>query len=345
MDRTPLVSVGMASYNHAPFLPAAIDSILNQTFRDFELIVVDDGSADSSLEILQSYAGKHPEVIRVLTHPGRQHLGISATWNASIKEARGQYWCPQASDDVSYPDRLERQVTLLEGLPDIGWVYGIADFIDEGGARLNEELGADLSAFPDLSEQLILQNLIASATTMIRMRCMTELGPFDPDLAYSDWEFWVRLAVRYPAAFLPGAVAGYRCHGYNTSLTSPLPVDSERQMENLKRSLEVLTTLRRKAEVAKDELGQPRKKALLDLSRAAFFLMLRDRASASRAAAGVFRSDPALRHDLKALAHCLRTFRSRRLAYLVIREFGIPPVWVANKAFMSALFRIMARNY
>ena len=73
MSRIPTISVCMPSYNHARFLPEALDSIMGQTFQDFELIVVDDGSTDDSLEILQSYAGKYPTMIRVLTHPERQN--------------------------------------------------------------------------------------------------------------------------------------------------------------------------------------------------------------------------------------------------------------------------------
>ena len=342
MARIPMVSVCMASYNHARFLPATLESILGQTFRDFELIVVDDGSTDDSLDILQGYARKYPEIMRVFTHPGRRNLGISVTDNLAIKEAQGVYWCGQGSDDVSYPDRLERQVAFLESHPDIGWVYGVADFIDKDGAPLHEQFGSDLSAIPDLVEELILENRIAGATTMVRMKCLTEVGLFEPGLMYGDWEFWVRLAARYPAAFLPGAVTGFRCHDYNASLSFPQPENLERSLENLTHSLEVVTTLRGKADAAEGPLGRPRKKALLDLRRAAYLLLLKDKGSAALAVAAVFRSDPSFRYELKQLAHCLNHFKSLRLAFMMIRELGYPPSWLVDRVFMSALLRIGA---
>ncbi len=340
MAHAPLLSVCIPSYNHARFLPAALDSIMGQTFRDFEVIVVDDGSSDNSLQILQGYASRYPGIVRVLTHPGHQNRGISVSDNLALKEARGKYWCGHASDDVSYPDRFERQVAFLESHPETGWVYGIADFIDQDGARLGEPFGCDLSAFPDLAEELIFENRIAGPTAMIRMKCLIEVGPFEPGLMYGDWEYWIRLALRYPGAFLPGAVAGYRLHRYNSSARDPQEETLERLRSDESYNLEVLATLRRKAEVAGDPLGRPRMKALIDLNRAARLLLLKDLDAASVAAAAVFRDDPSLRRDLPQLAHYLYRFQSLRLPLMIIREFGCPPNWLANVSFMTALFRI-----
>jgi glycosyltransferase involved in cell wall biosynthesis len=330
----------MASYNHARFLPAALDSIFGQTLGDFELIAVDDGSTDESLEILHAYADRNPGMMRVLTHPGHQNLGISVTVNLATSEARGVYWCGHDSDDISYPDRLERQVAFLEARPEIGWVYGLADFIDKDGAPLHEQFGCDLTAVPDLVEELLVENRIASPTLLVRMECLREVGPFEPGLVYSDGEYWVRLAARYPAAFLPGAVVGYRYHDSNVSLYPPQRDTLQRSLESYRWSLAAIASLRRKADAGDRQLGQPRKKALLDLSRAAYLLLAKDKDSASRAAAAVFRSDPSFRRDLKQLAYCLNRFKSLRLPLLMIRELGYPPRWLASPAFLSALWRI-----
>jgi glycosyltransferase involved in cell wall biosynthesis len=91
------------------------------------IVVVDDGSTDNSLEVLQGYAHRNPEIMRVYTHAGGCNLGISATVNLGFEKSRGKYCCPHASDDVSYSDRLERQVAFLESHPDVGWVYRIAE--------------------------------------------------------------------------------------------------------------------------------------------------------------------------------------------------------------------------
>jgi glycosyltransferase involved in cell wall biosynthesis len=344
MARTPMVSVCIPSYNHARFLPETLGSILSQTFRDFELIVVDDGSTDNSLEILQNYARQYPEIVRVFTHPGQRNLGITVTENLAVQNARGLYWCGNDSDDVSCPDRLARQVDFLESHPDVGWVYGIAEYIDKEGTRLRDQMGQDLSAFPNLAEELVMQNTIVAPTTMVRMKCMREVGAFEPGLIYGDWELWIRLATRYPSAFLPGPVVGYRCHDYNTSVSFPQAEDPVRSRENIRNGLVVITTLRRKAETAKGQLGHPRTKALLDLRRAAFHLLLSERDSASMAVAAAFRSDPSFRCDGKHLATCLTRFERLRLAFMTIRELGFPPRWLGDKAFTSAMLRLGANR-
>ena len=110
MRRDPLVTVVIPSYNHACFLGAAIDSVLAQTYRELELVIVDDGSTDDSLLIAQSYAERFPTTIRVLTHSGRQHRGISATINATLVAARGEYWSAFASDDLLAPTKLAERL-------------------------------------------------------------------------------------------------------------------------------------------------------------------------------------------------------------------------------------------
>ncbi len=330
----------MTSYNHARFLPAALDSILAQTLRSYELIAVDDGSMDGSLEILQSYASRHPAVMRVCIHPEHRNLGISATLNLATQEARGVYWCSHASDDISYPNRLERQVGFLEAHPDVGWIYGVADFIDKDGTRLDGQFGADLSCAKDLAEELILENRIAGQAAMVRMKCMRGVGLFEPALVYGDWELWVRLAALSPAAFLPGSVAGYRYHGDNTSRYSPRQDLLEQSRRNFERCLEVIDSLRGKAKAGARNLGSPRKRAMLDLSRAAYLLLLKNPQSASLAVAEAFEADPSLRRDPKRLAHCLEHFNSLRLPIMVVRELGYPPRWMGSVDFLSALLRI-----
>ncbi len=320
-----------------------MDSILAQTFRGFELVVADDGSTDNSLEILQSYAKRYPDVVRVLAHLGHQNLGISETMNLATTEARGEYWCGHASDDVSYPDRLMRQVEFMDMHPEVEWTYGVIDSIDKDGAPLREQTGADLSGFPELLERLILDNCLTPV--MVRMKCLREVGLFEPGLKYSDWEYWIRLAARYPAGFLPGAVGAYRIHENNTGVPPHNPETLEVALENIRSCAEVFAKLRRKADGATDQLGRPRIKALLDLRRAVFLLWLRDKSKSSRAAEDVFRSDPTLRHDLQGLASYLSHFKSLRVAGMMIRALGFPPSWLADGGFMSALWQIGTHRF
>jgi glycosyltransferase involved in cell wall biosynthesis len=333
MSTSPIVSVCVASYNHARFLPAMMDGILGQTFRDFEIVVVDDGSTDNSLEVLQDYAHRNPGIMRVYTHPGARNLGISATVNLGFEKSRGKYWCPHASDDVSYPDRLERQAAFLESHPDVGWMYGIADRIDDNGAPLDSQFGSDLSSCADLVEHLIWCNPIAGPTTMIRRDCVLRIGPFDEAVLYSDWEYWIRLAAHYTPAFIPGSVAKYRVHGHNTSLGIPTK-------EQLDRHFQVMKAVRQKAESTRGLLGRQRTKAQIDFCKAHLCFEIGDFDSGRRALRSMFESDPTLRSNPKPMAQWLCRQPDRRLALAVVRQFGNPPWWAANMSFVSALLRI-----
>jgi glycosyltransferase involved in cell wall biosynthesis len=333
MSTSPIVSVCVASYNHARFLPTMLDGILGQTFRDFEIVVVDDGSTDNSMEVLQGYAHRNPEIMRVYTHPGARNLGISATLNLGFEKSRGKYWCPHASDDVSYPDRLERQVAFLENHSDVGWVYGIADLIDDYGASLGGQFGSDLSSCTDLVEKFIWENPIVAPTTMIRRDCAIEIGPFDEAVLYSDWGYWIRLAAHYSPAFIPGAVVKYRIHERNTSLGIPKDVQ-------LERAFQVMTAVRKKAESTGGLLARPQTKAQLDFRRASLCFEIGDFESGRRALRCMFESDPTLRFSSEPLAQWLRRKPSRRMALAVVREFGGIPRWAADMSFVSTLLHI-----
>jgi glycosyltransferase involved in cell wall biosynthesis len=333
VSTSPTVSICIASYNHARFLPAMLDGLLSQTFRDFEIVVVDDGSTDNSLEVLQGCADQNPEIMRVYTHPGARNLGISATCNLGFEKSRGKYWCPHASDDVSYPDRLERQVAFLESHPDVGWVYGIADLIDENGALLGTQFGSDLSSCTDLVENFIWENPIVAPTTMIRRDCALRIGLFDEAVLYSDWEYWIRLAAHYPPAFIPGAMVKYRVHQGNTSLGIP-------RRGQLNRHFQVMEAVRQKAEPTGGLLDRPQTKAQLDFCKANLCFETGDFESGRREVRSMFGSDPTLRFNPKPMAQWLWRQPGRRLALAIVREFGSPPRWAASMSFVSTLLHI-----
>lgn len=119
----PLVSVVMPVYNSERFVAEAVDSILQQTLTDFEFLIVDDGSTDGSLGIIQDYAERDPR-IRITQHS--ENRGVAAARNTGIARASGKYVAVMDSDDVSLPQRIEKQVTYLEAHSDIGAV-GVGD--------------------------------------------------------------------------------------------------------------------------------------------------------------------------------------------------------------------------
>jgi len=127
----PTVSVVIIFYNSKPFLEEAVQSVLDQTYSAWELLLVDDGSTDSSSAIARSFQQRYPRKIRYLEHAGHQNRGMSASRNHGIRMARGRYIALLDSDDVWLPEKLEREVALLENHPDVGMVYGPSQYWSE----------------------------------------------------------------------------------------------------------------------------------------------------------------------------------------------------------------------
>ena len=124
MSSKPLVSAIVIFLNAGKFIEEAIESIFAQTYNNWELLLVDDGSTDGSTQIALRYAEQYPEKVRYLEHPGHQNRGMSAARNLGISQAKGEYIAFLDADDVWLPYKLEQQVALLESRPEAGMVYG-----------------------------------------------------------------------------------------------------------------------------------------------------------------------------------------------------------------------------
>jgi hypothetical protein len=262
----PRVSVVIPSYNHAQYLPAAIESVLAQTVEDLELVVADDGSTDGSLDIARSYSEADKRV-RVLTHPGHAHRGIGSTGNLGRPAAQGAYVFGLASDDMLLADTLEQGIACLEECPEVGWVYGRADLIDSRGCLIEQQtrrgpkaisVGTDLTGGGRIVERLVQRNSIPAMTVMWRRACLEQAGEEHPSLVYSDWELHTRAAAHWEVAFIPRTLALYRVHGKNTSL-------GVARQARLARQLEVTKVLRERAPSVGGRLAEPRVRAALEL--------------------------------------------------------------------------------
>jgi GT2 family glycosyltransferase len=298
---SPLVSVGIPSYNHAPYLREAVESVLGQTLADIELIVADDGSSDGSREILEEYARAEPARVTVLTHPGGAHRGLGPTVNLYRPRLTGRYILGLASDDVLYPDTLEREVDYLEANPGAGFVYGYAHRIGPDGRRLANlrTLGADVTGSGRAVERLVQGNKIPSMTAMIRRECLERVGPEHETLVYGDWEFYTRLAAHFDGGFIPRALAKQRIHGANTSTVVA-------RETNLRRAIEVTAYLRENAERIGGGLAAPRVRATLELQTAFLGFAAGEAPEAGAARLrSAFERDPTLARDGEWLAEWL----------------------------------------
>lgn len=240
---SPKVSVCIASYNHARYLREMLDSVLAQTFRDFEIVVVDDGSQDNSLDILKEYSKKFDN-IKIFTHEKHANKGISITTNLAIKKSRGDFVSFVGSDDVLYPEALEYQIKEIEKRSGLAFVYGKCRCINQNGEILDKSLGEN---FKDVSSpiiEIITGNGIPAVTVMTRKDCLESVGLYDKDLVFGDWHLWVKLLAHYDAAFIDHFICKYRIHDKNISIG----ISSEKYFTNSKAVMVSLIA-------QKDEIG------------------------------------------------------------------------------------------
>ena len=219
--RYPLVSVITPCYNGEPYIAQTIESVLAQTFTNWEMLIVNDGSTDKSREIIQTYAERDRRVY-LLEHPDGVNTGVSASRNLAIHHARGTYLAFLDADDVWLAHKLERQVAVLERYPDVGLIYSQAQCIDEIGEPLTHSreflvYGVIGHGTPDIplhayAELLSGQVAIPNLTVVTKKDCVLEAGGFPLNLTYQveDLVVWARIARRAALYYIAEPLALYR---------------------------------------------------------------------------------------------------------------------------------------
>lgn len=201
----PKVSVLMPVYNGEKYIAQAINSVLTQSFRDFELLIFDDGSTDKSAEIIASYRDRR---VRYLAHP--INLGLSEARNRAIENSSGEYLAWLDSDDVSLPQRLLRQVALLDGKADLGlcgtWVRTL-------GLR-QEQVWQYPSDPAFVRGRMLFDNPIATSAVMLRRSCLAAPAlRFNTNFALAeDYELWECLSRNYKVSNVSEVLTFYRIH-------------------------------------------------------------------------------------------------------------------------------------
>ncbi|WP_210487465.1 glycosyltransferase family 2 protein [Rufibacter aurantiacus] len=219
---SPLVSIICLCFNHAAFLREALDSVLAQTYPNLDILVVDDLSTDHSVEIIEEYVQRYPQ-IRFIRHT--QNQGNCASFNEALQVSQGDFIIDFATDDVLHPERVARQVEAFQQLPaSYGVVYTDAELIDEQGASLSffytRSAGGNLSPLPAQGEvfaEVLGRYFICPPTMMIRRQVLEELQGYDPALAYEDFDFWVRSARNWQYYFLDQSLCQRRMHAASLS--------------------------------------------------------------------------------------------------------------------------------
>lgn len=207
----PKVTIFMAVYNGAKYLRQAMDSALNQTYRNFELLIIDDGSTDESLGIIGSY---QDERIRLLRND--RNMGLFETRKRGVEEARGKYFATLDCDDIAPLNRLEIQLQYFKTNPESAVCAGRIKYIDEASNHTGQV--SIIKGDQDfLRSLLIFTNFLYNSTTMIRTNILKEFQYRPGYEPAEDFDLFERITTKYQIGVLPDLLSYYRVHTSNTS--------------------------------------------------------------------------------------------------------------------------------
>lgn len=213
MDQIPLISVCMPVYNADRYLATAIDSILNQTFTDFEFLIVDDGSSDRSLQILKQYAETDPRIHLI----SRPNTGLVVALNEMLAIAKGEFLARMDADDISFPTRLANQIHFLQQHPEVVCVGGAYEVIDPKGRVVSRNTMPEGNA--EIQRQILLgSTVINHPCAMIRRDALLKIGGYDTAMTTAeDLDMLLKLGEIGQLANIPDLVVQYRFHPTSVS--------------------------------------------------------------------------------------------------------------------------------
>lgn len=210
----PRVSILLTCYNHIKYLPACLESVEHQTFKDYEIIAIDDGSEDGTRE----YLGQKTNLKSIFNE---SNIGTYGSLNRALEEAQGEFVAVLNDDDMWDAEKLKQQVEFMDRHPDVGLCHTDGGFIDQDGAALSgNPLGFE---FPrtetgDVMLALLYANKIIASAVLARTAVIRDLGGFDPSYFGSgDWHMWIRVAEKFPIGYVDKPLTFYRVHGANAS--------------------------------------------------------------------------------------------------------------------------------
>lgn len=213
----PKVSVIIPCFNRDLYISETVQSVLNQTWPNIELIVVDDGCTDGSRALLESFGS----VLKIFEQPGRINRGQSAAINLGLAHCSGAYVAILDSDDLFMPDKIEKQVRFLEGHPEVGLVYSNCLFIDARGKELYPRYGHGHQPPEDPGQVLLNCWFNVPSNSLVRRSLYEQVGYLDETLrAAQDHDLAIRLAEAAPVGYLDECLWRYRRHGGSISNTN-----------------------------------------------------------------------------------------------------------------------------
>lgn len=204
------MSVILPVYNQAEYLPLAIDSVLCQTFANFELIIIDDGSKQNIQRVIEKYQDSRIKFIR-----NKSHAGLVHALNQGLGKARGDFIARMDADDICLPVRLEKQVAYLRSKPDVGVAASWIELIDASGRTIGKETQLHTK---DVYAFLTRANPFRHSSVMFRRSLVSKCGGYDPMLdGAEDYDLWLRYAKFARLAIISEILLQYRIHRRSVS--------------------------------------------------------------------------------------------------------------------------------
>ena len=205
MSQNTLVSIICTCYNQERYVEEALQSVVNQSYGNIELIVIDDCSNDNSLHHIKNFLKERPDIVLI---ENKERIGLCKGFNTGLNISSGKYVIDLSGDDVLLPSRVAMQVDFFEKLEDdFGVIYSNAEVVDTHGRHLSYSYGDRNGVVKDMPpegmiyKKLIENTVVATQTMMMRRHVMDELGGYDEELAYEDFDFWVRSSRKWKYAY------------------------------------------------------------------------------------------------------------------------------------------------
>jgi glycosyltransferase involved in cell wall biosynthesis len=215
----PKISVVMSVYNEERYLGEAIDSILNQTFKDFEFIIVNDGSSDKTKSILQAYDDS-----KIIILDNLKRIGRAAARNKAIKISKGEYIAIMDADDISLPERFKKESEYLNNHENVALVGSSCYVIDEDGRtlRLNDVLRTN----EEIQRRLPRRNCFCHGTVMVRKKCLVDVGCYREEFeGAEDYDLYLRLGELFELRNLGDPLYKWRQNPKSFSGAEPIKLD------------------------------------------------------------------------------------------------------------------------
>lgn len=235
MQDSVMVSVGVPNFNYSHYIIGSLNSIVNQTYQNIELIIVDDVSTDNSVAVIEDWIKKYTGPVKINFIKNTKNGGLTKVCNQILQSANGKYFQTLDADDLLLPTKIEKQVRLLEASKNTALIYSNIGIIDEGGKIINSDylghIGYDKNNMPqgNIFEKLFDFNFIPLPSALINTEYARKVGGFDETLQVQDYYLWLKLSEQFETIYLAENTALYRQHAYsmsNSLLTNPRSVDN-----------------------------------------------------------------------------------------------------------------------